>query len=277
MGYQEAFRPIEHFAEAAGIKKAIEEYDNCGELSGYCNYFCASRRKSDDKLFVCVGGDRCVVIGIAGYFLDCCIPYDANYSDFYEDLDEELVEKSAQENPHLVEIAYLEIKVAFERMIEENREQSRALRREANEVWPDVVKFLQAHGPSPWGAFSASPIFKGHDMMNVLSDLSKQGLIDSEGRFFSDDLRLSAKALDELGIKNPTSPKTLEERLDLAFWELGPASSTALARCLGLSSNKTAKLLKEQIESGHVVREGRGRSCQYRLRNETNVEQTVAK
>ena len=51
MGYQEAFKPISHLAEAAGIREAVEEYKDCPDIPGYCTFYCATKSKDafDEK------------------------------------------------------------------------------------------------------------------------------------------------------------------------------------------------------------------------------------
>ncbi|MDO4796543.1 MAG: winged helix-turn-helix domain-containing protein [Coriobacteriales bacterium] len=128
MGYQESLRPISHLAEAAGIKKAIEEYKDHPDLPEYCHYYCVAREKGTGALYACVGGQRCRVHIVAGIDIDDCMPYDKGYSDYYEDVDEALVEEAAKQRPDLVEQAYQAVAASFERAADWERSGRRGVR-----------------------------------------------------------------------------------------------------------------------------------------------------
>lgn len=139
MGYQESFRPISHLAEAAGIKRAIDDYKDNPHIPDYCVYYCATRSKSTGELYACIGGQRCRVHIVAGIDIDDCFPYDEKYSDYYEDLNEPLVEEAARERPDLVEQAYQAVAAAFERAAERGREWER-----------ESFARRQSHNGQPW-------------------------------------------------------------------------------------------------------------------------------
>ena len=86
MGYQEAFKPISHLAEAAGIREAVEEYKDCPDVPGYCTFYCATKSNAFDengnpRLYACVGGDRHVSMHIGRYSFDP--PLDWVYNDHF--------------------------------------------------------------------------------------------------------------------------------------------------------------------------------------------------
>lgn len=113
MGYQESLRPIGHLAESAGIKRAIDDYADNPHIPEYCHYYCSTRARGGSQLYACIGGQRCRVHIVAGIDWDWAIPPDAKYSDYYEDLDESLVEAAAKERPDLAEKAYQEVAAAL--------------------------------------------------------------------------------------------------------------------------------------------------------------------
>lgn len=271
MGYQESFRPIHHLAEAAGIKRAIEDYEDYPDLPEYCRYCCASREKGTENLYACIGGQRCRVHIIASMDLDYCIPYKGKYGDYYEDIDETQVEAAAKEHPDLVEKAYYEVAACFVRAAKNRRRENRENREEALALWPEVARFLQIHGPSSESRMSVSPRFKGKALDSALVDLVRQGLLDCSGEFFLGKVALSAKAREELGLSENSAPSSVEERIDLALWELGPSRLKEISTFLGLTSYQTRKLLNQQIEKGDVVVEESKRVRRYRRASEGEV------
>ena len=74
MGYQEAFRPIEHLAESEGVRQAIEDYRDNPHLPEYCHYACTARERATGKLYACIVGQRCRVIMVAGIFFGLVYP-----------------------------------------------------------------------------------------------------------------------------------------------------------------------------------------------------------
>lgn len=264
MGYQEAFRPIEHLAESEGIRRAIEDYRDNPHLPEYCDYACTARERATGKLYACVIGQRCRVTIVAGIFLDDCVPYGANYADYYEDLDEDLVKAAAEERPDLVEKAYREVSDRFNQGVEGGIKRERALREEACELWPKVSSLLLACGPLPGRSIVAHPLFEGHCMWNVLVDLERQGLLVCDGSFPHDSLRLSDKAMEELGITEMPTPLSEGDLLVYHLREYEPLSSSVLSRLLNMSRRETMKLLHRYMDDGLVVAEGRGRSRRYR-------------
>ncbi|MBR3328488.1 MAG: winged helix-turn-helix domain-containing protein [Atopobiaceae bacterium] len=265
MGYQESFRPISHLAEAAGIKRAIDDYKDNPHIPDYCVYYCATRSKSTGELYACIGGQRCRVHIVAGIDIDDCFPYDEKYSDYYEDLNEPLVEEAARERPDLVEQAYQAVAAAFERAAERGREWERELREEAIAQWPTVAKLFRKHGPMPLSFFERHPLFAGHFMHNVMVDLEKQGLVKCEGHFYADDLWLTDKALGMLGIDGPPPRKSDEEWLITLLDENGEMSSRNLSNQSGMSVARVRSELRKLINRGCVVPMGNGRARKYRL------------
>lgn len=271
MGYQESFRPIRHLAEAAGIKRAIEDYEDYPDLPEHCQYYCASREKGTENLYACIGGQRCRVHIVASMDLDYCIPYEGKYGDYYEDIDETQVEAAAKEHPDLVEKAYYEVAASFVHAAKRKRREDREDREDALELWPEVARFLQIHGPSSGSQMSVSPRFGGRALDSALVNLVHQGLLDSAGEFCLGKVALSAKAREELGLSEDSAPSSVEERIDLALWELGPSRLKEISTFLGLTSYKTRKLLNQQIEKGDVVVEESKRVRRYRRASEGEV------
>ena len=272
MGYQEAFRPIEHLAESAGIKRAVEEYEDNPHLPEYCLYACTAREKSTGRLFACIIGQRCRVTLIAGIFLDDCIPYDGKYSDYYEDLDEKLVEAAASEHPDLAEKGYREAVSDFERGVKCGIEREKALREEALELWPRVSKLLLACGPMSERAIASHPMFEGHFMWNVLVDLERQGLIVCDKGFAHGALRLSDKALQELGVIEMPESKDDEEMIMLLLSECGPLSTATLSGLLDTSTAKVLTMLHRLMDEEMIVPVGRGRSRRYQISGKRDDE-----
>ena len=156
MGYQESFRPIGHLAEAAGIKKAIKDYEHHPDLPEYCVFYCASREIATGKLYACIGGQRCRVHILAGKDLDYCVPDVGSYSDYYEDFDNALVEEAARERPDLVEKGYRDAAADFERSAEWEREEKRKQREAAYALKPLIEAYLKENGPATsWELYSS--------------------------------------------------------------------------------------------------------------------------
>ena len=264
MGYQESFRPIRHLAEAAGIRKAIEDYDSNLYIPEYCRYCCATRERSTGKLYACVIGQRCRVHIIAGIDLDYLIPDGEDYADYCEDLDESLVIQAASERPDLVDRAYKDVADAFEWAAERGRKWERALRRESCDLWPEVAKFLLRYGPLPLVFFERHPTFEGHFMWNVLFDLERQGLVESSGKLFGDSLLLTGKAMKMLGVESMPAQKNADELVVSLVADLGPISAGELVSLLGLPTNRIRGKLRKLVEKG-IVTEKRGRPRVYLL------------
>ena len=152
MGYQEAYKPIKHLAEAAGIRDAVEAYKDCPEIPGYCEFYCATRSKDrvdengNPRLFACVGGDRCVSMRVGRFSFDP--PLDWVYSDHFEDLDNSLLEEAALERPDLVDAARKEAEKDFESLVEETRRWRAELDRQREELRPIIARYLSEHGPA---------------------------------------------------------------------------------------------------------------------------------
>lgn len=114
-GYQESLVPIFSLAEAAGIRQAVEEFfENENYRHWYCCAVRAIPRQSEDdhsrplseRLFACVAGERRPYTRTGSYMLDS-FPEDSSYLEFYEDLNEELVDSAAKQNPGITHQAYI--------------------------------------------------------------------------------------------------------------------------------------------------------------------------
>lgn len=270
MGYQEVLRPIEHLAESMGIKRAIKEYENNPHLPEYCCYACTARERATGRLYACIVGQRCRVTLVAGTFLDDRVPYGAEYSDYYEDLDEALVEAAAKERPDLVEKAYRETVSNFERGVEHAIERENALHEKALQFWPRVAKLLLAYGPMSRHAIALHPVFKGCFMWNILVELERQGLVISDGDYARDALRLSQKALKELGVAEMPGALTKDELIVRLLSDCGPLSSTTLSGLLDTSTAKVLSMLHRLMDEGRVAPVGRGRARKYRACSQTD-------
>lgn len=275
MGYQEVFRPINHLAESAGIKKAIEEYKDMPNIPEYCKYACTTRRRDSGSLYAVVIGQRCRVHIVSGYDIDDYVPYDEQYSDYYEDLDESLVEEAAEEHPELVEQAYKEVAGRFESYLERCREQRRREEernaqeeKEATELWPAVAKTLEKYGYLPLDLFSHIQAFENHNMYCVMARLSDRGLVACSGRLFNEVCRLTDEARESLGIgPYPSSHNKSEEekRIVMLLSDFGALSTSMLSRGIGRSTSYTRARVYKLIDDGSVVVEGSGNSRRYRL------------
>lgn len=182
MGYQEAYKPIRHLAEAAGIRDAVKAYEDCEEIPGYCQFFCAVRSKDrvDESgaplLFACVGGDRCVSMTIGEYSFDP--PLDWVYSEHYEDLDNALLEDAAQERPDLVAAARMATEAKFKRMIAETRSWRAELNRQLEELRPKIEAYLREHGATRHqDMFKVPELAEYTELYNVLHMLVWEGFL----------------------------------------------------------------------------------------------------
>lgn len=190
MGYQECFEPITHLAEAAGIRDAIAVYENNPEIPGYCNFYCATKTKptyeklrelSSPELYACIGGDRCVVGCIASYFVDYMVPgFDWEYSDYFEDLNNELLDKAAAERPDLAELAKVRTSIAFEKMELDSIKRSIGLQRQCEAARPIIEEHLKQHGSVSYQEITKIKQLEGFDVINVLHHLEYDGFIVSK-------------------------------------------------------------------------------------------------
>ena len=275
MGYQEAFRPIEHLAESAGIKKAIEEYKDKPNIPEYCKYDCTTRRRDSGALYAVIIGQRCRVHIVSCDDIDDYIPYDEQYSDYYEDLDESLVEEAAKEHPELVEQAYKEVTGRFESYLEYCRKQRRREEerdaqeeKEASELWPAVAEMLGKYGSLPLDLLSRYPAFKDHSMYCVMTRLSDRGLVTCAGKLFEKICSLTDEARESLGIESPPpklNKREEEERIVKLLGDFGALGMGVLSRGLGRSTSYTRARVYKLIDEGSVVPEGNGTARKYRL------------
>jgi hypothetical protein len=253
MGYQESFRPIKHLAEAAGIKRAIEEYDGHPELPEYCTFFCASRSKRTDELFACIGGQRCRVHIVAGIDLDDCVPYGEDYSDYFEDYDEERVEEAARERPDLAEKGYRDLVAAYEAELERNRERKRKIHESAEELKPSVEAFLKSYGPATRQELYAAIHIKGVIEGEALDELLEQGYLMPAGKkkemrlWFADET-IAGSLEDAL----ERSPSTHTDRVMQVLKGFGPAALRRLSYYIGVSEYHIKKALQPLLEEGRV-------------------------
>lgn len=202
MGYQETFKPISHLAEAAGIREAIEAYKDCRDIPGYCTFYCAAKskdrfdEKGNPKLYVWVGGDRCVSMHIGRYAIDP--PPDWVYSDHFEDLDNALVDEAALERPDLVAVARAETERDFEEMVEETHRWEAELDRQCEELRPMLARYLSEHGPTRrQDIFKVKELAKYSELHNVLNMLVWDGFL--EERRSGRSQRLPRYALTQKG------------------------------------------------------------------------------
>ena len=276
MGYQEALLPINYLAEAPGVKKAIEEYSECYELPGYCGYFGTVHHASEGSMYVCFNGDSSIVGQIAQLFAYRCYSRGFDYSDRYEVIDDSLTERAARQRPDLASAAYKRAKSAFKTVIEKDRVRREELKEESIRLWPEVASFLLRFGPTTLDAFKAISVFEDHAMPNVINYLERQGLVETvEGRN-KDEVMLTEKAYGVLHVDPKPVPQSLEEKLDLALKEFEALNTSSIAAFLNVSTTKANKILKEQMEAGHIVKVTRGRMFLYRLNNEDSAEQKAS-
>lgn len=185
MGYQEAFRPINHLAEAVGIREAIEVYKDCREIPGYCTFYCATRSKEhfdengNPELYACVGGDRCVSTHIGRFFMDP--PPGWVYSDHFEDLDNALLDEAALERPDLVASARAETERCFEELVEETRRWEAELARQREELRPILARYLSENGPTRHQDMFKVQALSGYsELGNVLIELVAEGFLEEK-------------------------------------------------------------------------------------------------
>ena len=183
MGYQEAFKPIKHLAEAAGIREAIDAYKDCPDIPGYCTFYCATRSKDalnengDSRLYACIGGDRYISMRIGQFGFDP--PSNWVYSDYFEDLDNALLDKAALERPDLVSAARAETERRFEELVEETRLWRAELDRQREELRPKIARYLSENGPTRHdGMFKVKELSEHSELHNVLSQLVWEGFLE---------------------------------------------------------------------------------------------------
>ena len=265
MGYQEAFRPIEHLAEAAGIKKAIEDYKHHPDLPEYCNFYCASREKATGNLYACIGGQRCRVHIIAGKDLDYCIPYDAPYADYYEDVDKVLVEEAARERPDLVEKGYRDAAADFERAAEWERERRRKEREAAEALKPLITSFLKEFGPATQRELYAMPSPEEHSVDDALRRLLYQDYLSCHYKrnktlyWFADET-IAGSFEDALA-----SAPTIEEKIERVLERESPLSVWKISFRVEASDSSIRKALRSLAERGKVAVDKTGSVYMYSL------------
>jgi hypothetical protein len=170
-----------------------------------------------------------------------------------------LVDQAAGERPDLADKAYEEVAEAFEREAERGEQWERELREEACSLWPEVAKVLLSYGPMPSAFFERYPAFGGHFMWNVLVDLERQGLVESDGELFHDGVRLTDKALGMLGVEGVPPRKDADELMVRILKDVGPVGARELAGMLGISAGCVRGKLRKLTEEGKVIQGNRGR------------------
>lgn len=268
MGYQESFRQIEHLAEAAGIKKAIEDYEHHPDLPEYCVYYCASREKSTGKLYVCIGGQRCRVHILAGKDLDDCIPYEASYADYYEDFSETLVEEAARERPDLVDKGYRDAAAAFERSAEWKRKRNHEQRKAADALKPYIESFLKEYGPATSFELYRANHLEEHSMDDALAELSYRNYLKCyyvrRGKrqlyWFVD-----GAIAGSFEVAMASAPSLLEDRIERVLGLNGPSSVRSLSIALDASDSGIRKALQLLVKQSRAAVDKTGRSHVYRL------------
>ncbi len=184
MGYQEAFKPISHLAEAAGIREAVEEYKDCPDVPGYCTFYCATKSNAFDengnpRLCACVGGDRHVSMHIGRYSFDP--PLNWAYSDYFEDLDNALLDEAALERPGLVSAARAETERRFEELVEETHRWRAELDRQREELRPKIARYLSENGPTQHqDMFKVKELAEYSELGNVLIQLVEEGFLEEK-------------------------------------------------------------------------------------------------
>ena len=275
MSYQEALLPIKYLAEAAGVKKAVQEYADCYELPGYCSYIRTVHHCFGGELYACIGGDGDMVDSIARHYSYRC--YVTSYdSERCETLHGILIERAAKQRPDYVKAAYRRTKQAFETELDKYRKKKKELKKETDELWPEIVEMLNGFGPSTAAAFVAMPVFDNRPILDVLANLERQGLIESIDSEYKDEFELTEKAKIECGIEPAQLPQTPEEKLDVVLRKLGSLSSSQVAAFLNVSVSKANKILKEQVELGRIVKDDRRKPYRYYLRGENAAEPLVS-
>lgn len=272
MGYQEALLPIDYLAEAAGVKKAIEEYAECYELPGYSGYFGTVHHETEGSMYVCFQGDSIVVGQVARIFSNRHYSRTFEYSDRYELISESLTACAAKQRPDLALVAYRRTKDAFMTVIERDRVRRQELDAEVAQLWPEVGAFLMNFGSTTVQAFKSVPAFSGHAMPAVLQHLERQGLVKRTEKRSKDEVELTEEAYKVLNATPKPTSLSLEDRLDLTLKEFGPLHAPAIAAFLNVTTPKANKILNELTEAGHVVKESRGRTTVYRLNETDSVE-----
>ena len=182
MGYQEAYKPIKHLAEAAGIREAVEAYKDNPDIPGHCIFYCATRSKDkcdeDGKplLYACVGGDRRVSKQVGHFSFDP--PLDWVYADHFEDLDNSLIDEAALERPDLVASARAEAVRDFELLVEETHRWQKELDRQCEELRPKIARCLSENGPIRHQDMFKVKEFAGYSQLyNVINQLVWEGLL----------------------------------------------------------------------------------------------------
>lgn len=114
-GYQESFVPVQHLAQAAGIRDAVTKYhkkEGCG------HWYCCTTETIDSesrsrgpfgesgKLFVCLAGERCPYTRTGSWMLDDMSFNAEDYPKYFNDLDDALLNEAALERPDLRDLAY---------------------------------------------------------------------------------------------------------------------------------------------------------------------------
>lgn len=282
MGHWERYLPIAHLAEAAGIRDAVEAFDFSGYegpysiFGGDLSFVCAVRGKHArqdgrtpigpvGQLYACLYGDKYLVGGIYGHDLDWLLGPD-DYSDYFEDIDSELVEKAKEERPELCEAARDRMNIVLNNVVYRSKAAKIESRATGLELRPEIAKFLLRHGPATYKECSRGVRFGGFcvDWYEILSELAKEGFLNSEYHdndwFFS--LTESAnKMLEDYG---PLEiPKTPEGKLLSSLREKGPLSSADIAFEIGMSVKHVRVLLRELIDEGDVEAMGRGSTRRY--------------
>jgi hypothetical protein len=254
MGYQESFRLIEHLAEAAGIKKAIEDYEHHPDLPEYCHYYCVSREKSTGKLYACIGGQRCRVHILAGKDLDYCVPDVASYADYFEDYDEALVDAAAQERPDLVDKGYREAAADFERVAEWERERKRKQRDAADALKPLIEAFLKENGPATsWELYSYIQHSEDHSVDDALRELEYRGYLRSKYsrskyRYWFADDAIAGSYEDAMA-----SAPSIEDKVVRALVRRGPSSVGSLSFDSEANETRVRKIVNSLVERGRAV------------------------
>lgn len=114
-GYQESFVPISHLAQAAGIRDAVMKYYQDEQ---YGHWYCCATETivpkgekrgpfgAPQQLFVCLAGERSPYVRAGSWMLDDNSFRVEDYTAYFNDLDEYIVDAAASKRPDVRESAY---------------------------------------------------------------------------------------------------------------------------------------------------------------------------
>lgn len=253
MGYQEAFRAIIHLAEAVGVRRAIEDYRHHPDLSEHCTYCCASRKRRSYNLFVRIGGQQNQLHYLADIDFEDCVPYYGIYDDYFEDIDEALVDEAARERPDLVEKGYRECATDFEHVVKKVREQRQEREIAVKALKPSIDAFLKENGPSTKQELYAIRQSEEHSIDDALDELIFQGLLmgkynRGKNRYWFADEAVAGSYKDAVACA-----PSIEDKVERALARKGTSSVRDLTFSVDVSDASIRKALQRLIEQNIAV------------------------